>query len=540
MSINGVTMRGVGARSAYIFDPAPADMAEQSMLGTIVEDFGLSEMESLDAALHNFLDGDESGTLTRDELRKLVKPWLERTNVDGLVRSGINEQIDTLLSELDMDGDGLVTPAELTAALKENAATLTKLDAALAAGQCVTIGSSPTQLDVNIRLPADMPCGEYLMNVDIGGETRQRALLKPQRLLVLFNPWSALTQEYIPDEAAADEYVMSEIGLAHFGNWRDTGKMGWNYGQFDASVLAAACKILTYLSESERADVALLARGVTRAINTQGRNGVLHGRWEEPYTGAFRTTPIAHETIRLRKRTRVSFWVGGAGEGHPEDAKPPTHWRGSPEILGQWVKTNKAVRYGQCWVFAGITTSVLRCLGLASRQVSNFRSAHDTHNNRMIEQYYDEDGNKLNIRSAAVSFGFQPSFRAAVLPAACCLLSQSMFAETVFVLAGLALLLIWLRGSLMDTTKLNCSGDSIWNFHVWNEVYMSRPDLPMRNAEGQPLHLGGWQACDATPQEESDGYFQCGPASIAGIRKGINHSYDADFIIGESQTNLAF
>ena len=44
MSINGVTLRGVGARSAYIFDPAPADMAEQSMLGTIVEDFGLSEM----------------------------------------------------------------------------------------------------------------------------------------------------------------------------------------------------------------------------------------------------------------------------------------------------------------------------------------------------------------------------------------------------------------------------------------------------------------------------------------------------------------
>ena len=38
--------------------------------------------------------------------------------------------------------------------------------------------------------------------------------------------------------------------------------------------------------------------------------------------------------------------------------------------------------------------------------------------------------------------------------------------------------------------------DSIWNFHVWNEVYMARPDLPRG--------YGGWQAIDATPQEISD------------------------------------
>ena len=38
--------------------------------------------------------------------------------------------------------------------------------------------------------------------------------------------------------------------------------------------------------------------------------------------------------------------------------------------------------------------------------------------------------------------------------------------------------------------------DSIWNFHVWNEVYMARPDLP--------AGYGGWQVIDATPQEASD------------------------------------
>lgn len=35
------------------------------------------------------------------------------------------------------------------------------------------------------------------------------------------------------------------------------------------------------------------------------------------------------------------------------------------------------------------------------------------------------------------------------------------------------------------------------NFHVWNDVWMARPDLPMG--------YGGWQAVDATPQEQSEG-----------------------------------
>ena len=39
--------------------------------------------------------------------------------------------------------------------------------------------------------------------------------------------------------------------------------------------------------------------------------------------------------------------------------------------------------------------------------------------------------------------------------------------------------------------------DSVWNFHVWNEVFMARKDLPKG--------YGGWQAIDATPQEASDG-----------------------------------
>ena len=42
--------------------------------------------------------------------------------------------------------------------------------------------------------------------------------------------------------------------------------------------------------------------------------------------------------------------------------------------------------------------------------------------------------------------------------------------------------------------------DSIWNFHVWNDVWMARSDLP--------VGYGGWQAVDATPQESSGGRYQ--------------------------------
>ena len=46
---------------------------------------------------------------------------------------------------------------------------------------------------------------------------------------------------------------------------------------------------------------------------------------------------------------------------------------------------------------------------------------------------------------------------------------------------------------------VNCRWDfiSCRNFHVWNDVWMARPDLPSG--------FGGWQAIDATPQETSEG-----------------------------------
>ena len=51
------------------------------------------------------------------------------------------------------------------------------------------------------------------------------------------------------------------------------------------------------------------------------------------------------------------------------------------------------------------------------------------------------------------------------------------------------------------------SSDSVWNFHVWNEVWL-------KGTGHWPEKYAGWAAVDATPQEESLGMMQCGPAPL--------------------------
>lgn len=56
-------------------------------------------------------------------------------------------------------------------------------------------------------------------------------------------------------------------------------------------------------------------------MNSNGDKGVLTGKWQEPYSDGF----------------------------------APYRWTGSVPILREWSKAGgRAVKYGQCWVFAGV------------------------------------------------------------------------------------------------------------------------------------------------------------------------------------------
>uniref|UniRef100_A0A3B4ZQP2 Protein-glutamine gamma-glutamyltransferase 2 n=1 Tax=Stegastes partitus TaxID=144197 RepID=A0A3B4ZQP2_9TELE len=147
----------------------------------------------------------------------------------------------------------------------------------------------------------------------------------------------------------------------------------------------------------------------------------------------------------------------------------PGTWIGSGDILRQWAESGP-VRYGQCWVFAAVACTVSRALGIPCRVVTNFGSAHDTDANLVIENLFSIDGESL-------------------------------------------------------------SSDSVWNFHVWVDSWMTRPDL------GQ--EFDGWQASDPTPQETSEGVFCCGPAPLKAIKEGeLTKKYDAPFIFAEVNADV--
>ena len=105
------------------------------------------------------------------------------------------------------------------------------------------------------------------------------------------------------------------------------------------------------------------------------------------------------------------------------------------------------LKAGHWGVFSSI---VCRALGLPCRNVTNYLSAHDTNKSMTVDKFVNEEGEETTISEV----------------------------DGVF------------NGS--------SSTDSIWNFHVWNEAWMSREDLP-------DSIYNGWQVIDATPQEESDG-----------------------------------
>ncbi|XP_071970405.1 protein-glutamine gamma-glutamyltransferase 5-like [Engystomops pustulosus] len=164
----------------------------------------------------------------------------------------------------------------------------------------------------------------------------------------------------------------------------------------------------------------------------------------------------------------------GKWDGNYGDGISPTKWNGSCAILRQWYLSGcQPVKYGQCWVFSAVLCTALRCLGIPARVVTNFDSAHDTDGNLSIDEYYDITGKMIS-------------------------------------------------GS---------NRDSVWNFHVWNEAWMERRDLPPG--------YNGWQALDSTPQEASNGIFCCGPAPVKAIKEGdIHMKYDCPFIFAEVNADV--
>jgi len=211
---------------------------------------------------------------------------------------------------------------------------------------------------------------------------------------------------------------------------------------------------------------------------------------------------------------RVSRWLSylvndkvlwGRWQEPYTDGTLPSEWTGSRAIYEKFLQTGAKVKYAQCWVYAGVLVSATRAMGLASLVVSNFNSAHG-------RPPYNE--------------GIDDFF--------------------------------FFNAYMDPTLAFTGNQESIWNFHVWNQVFMRRPDL----ADDEPApDVDGWQAIDSTPQEktcEERGRnelcrYALGPIPLKAIKTGIvdtsgketkynavnaGLSYDGMFVYTEARGQL--
>ncbi|GFR82714.1 glutamine gamma-glutamyltransferase K, partial [Elysia marginata] len=310
------------------------------------------------------------------------------------------------------------------------------------------LSQSGNALTVGVYPPPDVIVGEWEYSVRTvkakDGKDETYECEGNEEVIILLNPWCEDDQVYMKQTDDLKEYISNEIGLVFSGSYKNIESKPWDYAQFQQGILEASLHILRKANDlkisSNMGDPVYIARALSRILNNCDDNGVLTGRWDGNYA----------------------------------DGTKPLTWMGSAPIIKQYMKTDKPVKYGQCWVFSHLLTTVARALGLPCRSVTNFSSAHDTDLTMTIDKYVDKEGDDVSYKNK----------------------------------------------------------DSVWNFHVWNEVWMLRPDLD--KLTGHKGKYNGWHAVDATPQELSDSVFQCGPSPLVAIKEGDVHiGYDTKFIFAE-------
>ncbi|XP_040544618.1 protein-glutamine gamma-glutamyltransferase 6 isoform X3 [Gallus gallus] len=251
----------------------------------------------------------------------------------------------------------------------------------------------PGRMSLMIVSPANAIIGRYKLKLQMASGNKTSSALLGQFVL-LFNPWCPNDDVYMANEKERQEYVLNDSGIIFQGKEKYIQQEAWNYGQFEEDILDISLSILDRslnhrqdpsTDVSNRNDPIYVCRVISAMVNSNDEKGVVEGKW----SGSYRS------------------------------GTNPLHWSGSVTILRKWYRGRyRPIRYGQCWVFAGVMCTVLRSLGIPTRVITNFNSAHDSNTNLSIDKYIDVSGKTLDLTE-----------------------------------------------------------DSIWNFHVWNESWFTRRDL---------------------------------------------------------------
>ncbi|XP_073411324.1 protein-glutamine gamma-glutamyltransferase E-like [Dendrobates tinctorius] len=231
--------------------------------------------------------------------------------------------------------------------------------------------SSSAEVTAAIKTSSRALVGPYKMNIYISSKNK-KSYFKLEDIILLFNPWAKDDVVYMKDENERLEYVLNDSGIIYYGLEDYIKEIRWNYGQFEEGILDTCFQILNrslnyqedkVLDCSKRYHPGYVGRVVSAMINSFDDEGVLEGSWSTKFSGGV----------------------------HPGD------WNGSVDILNMWRKGSyKPVKYGQCWVFAGVMCTVLRCLGIPTRVITNFASAHDKDSNLTVDSVYTKKGKSMS------------------------------------------------------------------------------------------------------------------------------------------------
>ena len=173
------------------------------------------------------------------------------------------------------------------------------------------------------------------------------------------------------DASSRKEYVRNTKGRVYAGS---VYGMPWNLALYRENTLKAVLLLLRkapQLSFEQRRSPVFVSREMSAMVNVQDDAGVLVGNWSGRY----------------------------------EDGTAPSAWRGSAKILKQYLKSGGTSTVRAVLGLLCVLLSVLRVLGIPSRSITNFSSAHDTNRNRTIDEYYNEDGKKIVPYSGSTQFG---------------------------------------------------------------------------------------------------------------------------------------
>ncbi|NXX96557.1 EPB42 protein, partial [Centropus bengalensis] len=251
---------------------------------------------------------------------------------------------------------------------------------------------------ISVNTPANAPIGQYAL---LFHASKSHCLLG--NFTLLFNPWCQDDEVFLHNEAQRQEYVLNQEGVIYWGTENAVLAQPWDFSQFEKDIVDICFTLLDVGQRhqrdkdgTQRRSPVSVCRTVAAMLNCDEFRGIL----TECETGQY------------------------------ADGTPPSKWLGSSPILQQWVASQcRPIRYGQCWVFAAVMCSVLRCLGIPTRVVTGFTWAHNTNSSLRVDEYYDEDGT---------------------------LLTQDKNAR-------------------------------VWTFHVWNECWMARADLLPKYSGWQAL-----------------------------------------------------